>query len=167
MLTHLRTIRARLTRSWKAVALVAVGALAGGTVLRRCLGSRFKRDDSCLRTEHLRAGGSAPDPHRPKCDPDRPECRPGLHLHPAGARYQSNRTSGHPRVRPGLRVRRGSPGRRGSRGLRGSKGSRGSCCRSNPPDRASHAQAGRPRQSGQCPRGDQLYADLGDPRRPT
>jgi type VI protein secretion system component Hcp len=33
MLTHLRTLRARLTRSWKAVALVAVGALAGGTVL--------------------------------------------------------------------------------------------------------------------------------------
>jgi type VI protein secretion system component Hcp len=33
MLTHLRTLRARLTRSWKAVALVAVGALAGSTVL--------------------------------------------------------------------------------------------------------------------------------------
>jgi hypothetical protein len=33
MLTHLRTLRAWLTRSWKAVALVAVGALAGGTVL--------------------------------------------------------------------------------------------------------------------------------------
>jgi type VI protein secretion system component Hcp len=33
MLTHLRTLRARLTRSWKAIALVAVGALAGGTVL--------------------------------------------------------------------------------------------------------------------------------------
>jgi hypothetical protein len=33
MLTHLRTLRTRVARSWKAVALVAVGALAGGTVL--------------------------------------------------------------------------------------------------------------------------------------
>jgi len=33
MLADLRTIRARITRSWKAVALVALGALAGGTVL--------------------------------------------------------------------------------------------------------------------------------------
>jgi Type VI secretion system effector, Hcp len=33
MLTHLRTLRAQLTRYWKAVALIALGALAGGTVL--------------------------------------------------------------------------------------------------------------------------------------
>jgi type VI protein secretion system component Hcp len=66
MLTHLRTLRARLTRSWKAVALVAVGALAGGTVL-----AVASVPDSngvihlCYTTEHLRAGGSAPNPTNP------------------------------------------------------------------------------------------------------
>ena len=66
MLTHLRTLRARITRSWKAVALVAVGALAGGTVL-----AVASVPDSngvihlCYTTEHLRAGGSAPNPTNP------------------------------------------------------------------------------------------------------
>jgi type VI protein secretion system component Hcp len=66
MLTHLRTLRARLTRSWKAVALVAVGALAGGTVLAvASVPDSNGMIHLCYTTEHLRAGGSAPNPTNP------------------------------------------------------------------------------------------------------
>jgi len=125
MLTHLRTLRARLTRSWKAVALVAVGALAGGTVLAvASVPDSNGTIHLCYTTEHLRAGGSAPNPTNPNVtliDPSVGQActstQQALDINQTGIQGTQGATG--PPGAPGIA---GTPGIQGASGIQGVPG---------------------------------------------